>query len=80
MAPVPAVLAELFPTSVRFTGIALSYNLSAAIFGGTAPIVSTFLIRHTGMNEIVAVYIIIVSFISLYFVNKILDKRQIELY
>jgi MHS family proline/betaine transporter-like MFS transporter len=32
LAPVPATLVELFPTSVRFTGLALSYNISAAIF------------------------------------------------
>lgn len=80
MSPVPAVLAELFPTSIRFTGVALSYNLSAAIFGGTAPIVSTFLIHRTEINEVVALYIIIVSIISLFSVNKILDKRKVELY
>ncbi|MGL4226355.1 MAG: MFS transporter, partial [Rickettsia sp.] len=37
MGPVPTILVEIFPTSVRFTGVALSYNFAAAIFGGTAP-------------------------------------------
>ena len=36
MGPVPTILVEVFPTSIRFTGVALSYNLAAAIFG-TAP-------------------------------------------
>jgi MHS family proline/betaine transporter-like MFS transporter len=45
MGPVPAVLVELFPTRVRFTGVALSYNLSAAVFGGTAPMVGMTLVK-----------------------------------
>ncbi|KJV78616.1 putative membrane protein [Rickettsia rhipicephali str. Ect] len=32
MRPIPTVLVEIFPTSIRFTGVALSYNLAAAIF------------------------------------------------
>ncbi|MFV9875801.1 MAG: hypothetical protein AB8U25_03380 [Rickettsiales endosymbiont of Dermacentor nuttalli] len=54
IALVPALLVELFPTSVRFTGIALSYNLSAAIFGGTTPMVAAWLIRYTNMNDAIA--------------------------
>ena len=37
------VLAELFPTRVRASGIGIPYAISAAIFGGTAPIVTTWL-------------------------------------
>ena len=48
MGPVPATLVELFPTNIRFTGLALSYNFSAAIFGGTAPFVYLNLIKITG--------------------------------
>lgn len=33
----PAVLCELFPTSVRASGVAVPYALSAVVFGGTAP-------------------------------------------
>ena len=39
---------ELFPTSVRFTGAAISYNISYAVFGGTAPFVGTYLVKLTG--------------------------------
>ena len=48
MGPVPATLVELFPTNIRFTGLALSYNVSAALFGGTAPFVYLYLIKFTG--------------------------------
>lgn len=58
MGPIPAVLVELFPTRVRFTGVALSYNLSAALFGGTAPLVATWLVTNTRTDSI-AMYIIL---------------------
>lgn len=68
--PVPAVLVELFPTRLRYTGMAIAYNLAAAIFGGTAPMVATWLIRTTENNYVVAYYIMIcavISFVTLYF-------------
>jgi MHS family proline/betaine transporter-like MFS transporter len=50
LAPVPALLVESFPTSIRFTGMALSYNI-CAIVGGLTPAVSTWLISTTGNND-----------------------------
>ena len=57
MGPVPTLLVELFPTRVRFTGVAISYNLSAAIFGGTAPIVGAALYKITGEQISLAYYL-----------------------
>lgn len=42
------LLTDLFPTRVRFTGVALAFNISFTIFSGTAPLVATTLIRQTG--------------------------------
>lgn len=44
--PVPTFLVEIFPTNIRYTGMSLSYNIAAAVFGGTAPLVSTWLIKQ----------------------------------
>lgn len=41
-------LAETFPTSVRYSGFAVSFNLGNAVFGGTAPLLATFLIASSG--------------------------------
>jgi len=38
--PIPAALCNLFPTPIRFTGLALSHNLAMAICGGTAPLLA----------------------------------------
>jgi MFS transporter, MHS family, proline/betaine transporter len=46
--PLPAALSDLLPTEVRYSGIALGYNLAFAVFGGTAPLVATWLIQSTG--------------------------------
>ena len=40
--------AELFTTRVRYTGIALGFNLGAALAGGTAPYICTWLVDATG--------------------------------
>lgn len=57
MGPVPTLLVELFPTRVRFTGVAISYNLSAAIFGGTTPMIGTALYQFSGNNLALAYYL-----------------------
>ncbi|MCW4465796.1 MFS transporter [Glutamicibacter sp. MNS18] len=44
----PSYLAEMFPTRVRYSGFAVSFNLSNALFGGTAPFVATLLIATSG--------------------------------
>jgi MFS family permease len=41
---IPSYLAELFPTQVRYTGIAFSYNIGFALFCGLTPLVSLLLI------------------------------------
>lgn len=45
LGPVPALLADIFPTKTRGTGLALSYNFSVTIFGGFAPLIVTWLIE-----------------------------------
>ncbi len=65
LGPVPTVLVELFPTRIRYTGMAMSYNFSAAAFGGTMPMVSTWLIQQTGSYTIVGIYIMVCAVISL---------------
>ena len=42
------LLTDLFPTRIRFTGVALVFNISFTIFSGTAPLVATTLIGSTG--------------------------------
>lgn len=43
-----ATMSELMPARVRSTGIALGYNIPVALFGGSAPLIASALIRQTG--------------------------------
>jgi MHS family proline/betaine transporter-like MFS transporter len=52
------LLTDLFPTRVRFSGVALGFNVAFTVFSGTAPLVATSLIRSTGMTTAPALVMI----------------------
>ncbi len=64
LAPIPALLVDIFPTRTRYTGMALSCNLAAAIFGGTAPIVITKMNDAMGTHSFISYYIIFAAVVS----------------
>jgi MFS family permease len=50
--PLGTLLSELFPTTVRYTGSSVSFNL-AGIFGASlAPAVATWLATHRGLEAV----------------------------
>ncbi|MGN6442221.1 MAG: MFS transporter, partial [Arthrobacter sp.] len=61
----PSFLAELFPTKVRYSGFAVSFNLSNALFGGTAPFMATLLIGMTQSKLAPGWYLVAASAVSL---------------
>ena len=61
----PSFLAELFPTRVRYSGFAVSFNLSNALFGGTAPFVATLLIGMTHSKLAPGWYLMAAAVVSL---------------
>lgn len=58
-------LAESFPTSVRYSGFALSFNLANTLFGGTAPFICTWLIKNTGNPFAPAWYLVGAAVVAL---------------
>jgi MHS family proline/betaine transporter-like MFS transporter len=65
MGGLPALMAELFPTSIRTTGLSVSYALSAALFGGFAPFINAWLLAVTGSNLAPSYYLMLAALISL---------------
>lgn len=63
--PGPAMLSEMFPTTVRYTGLGLAYSLSNAVFSGCAGLIITSLIKATGNVDVPAYYVMIIAAISL---------------
>jgi MHS family proline/betaine transporter-like MFS transporter len=64
LGPIPAMLADIFPTSIRGTGLALSYNFSVTLFGGFAPLIVTWLIEVTGSKLAPSFYVTSTALIS----------------
>ncbi len=65
IALLPTMLAEMFQTKTRNTGIALGYNLGQALFGGTAPLIALSLTQSTHNFYAPAWYLMAASFLSL---------------
>ncbi|PAU59908.1 MFS transporter [Pseudomonas sp. PICF141] len=61
----PCFLAEIFPTRVRFSGFAFSFNIANAVFGGTAPFIATWLIQLTGNKMAPAWYLLAAAAVAL---------------
>lgn len=65
LATISSTFPAIFPTHVRYAGFALSYNLSTAAFGGTAPLVNEAVIEATGWSLFPAIYMVGASLIGL---------------
>ena len=80
-APITAVLgtlsSEIFSTRVRYTGITLGYQLGAALAGGTAPLIATWLLSaYQGDWRPVAIYMLVTVTISLIAILSIGKRRK----
>lgn len=64
--PGPAMLAEMFPTSVRYTGLGLAYALSNAVFSGCAGLIITEAVERTGDIDIPAYYVVVTCTVSMF--------------
>ncbi|MFT4246088.1 MAG: MFS transporter [Micrococcaceae bacterium] len=76
--PGPAMLAEMFPTSVRYTGLGLAYSLSNAVFSGSAGLIITSLISATNNEDIPAYYVMFTCIISFFALRTINNKDRLR--
>jgi MFS family permease len=68
-----AMFAELFPTSVRYSGASLAYQIGAVLGGGFAPMIATAL--HGSFSNSVPVIIYMVSLSTLSLVCVVLIRE-----
>ena len=60
------MMSELFTANVRYTGITLGYQIGAAIFSGTAPMIAIALTSRTGEHWWpIPIYVIFLAVLSL---------------
>ncbi|WP_040737734.1 MFS transporter [Nocardia tenerifensis] len=65
LSTISSTFPAIFPTQVRYAGFALAYNVSTAVFGGTAPLVNEAAIEWTGWALFPALYMVGASFVGL---------------
>jgi MHS family proline/betaine transporter-like MFS transporter len=65
LATISATFPAMFPSQVRYGGMAIGYNISTALFGGTALYVNDFLIGAFDSNLMPAIYMIVASVVGL---------------
>lgn len=64
-APQPAIMAEMFPTRMRYSGVSLGYQVTAIVAGSWAPLIGTALLRRFDTWTPIAAYVLIASAVSL---------------
>ena len=77
--PQASMYSELFPASVRYSGVSISYAIGAILGGAFAPTIATALVQATGTTVSVSVYLLVVTLISIAAVLVIRDRRGIDL-
>ncbi|WP_366933876.1 MFS transporter [Brevibacterium renqingii] len=73
LSTISATFPAMFPGPVRFAGFAISYNVSTAIFGGTAPSVNEAIIEATGNPIVPAYYVMgacVIGFVAALFMKE----------
>ncbi len=60
----PGSLPTMFATDIRYRTLAVTFNVSVSLFGGTTPLVATWLVYQTGNNLAPGFYLTIVSIIG----------------
>jgi MFS transporter, MHS family, proline/betaine transporter len=70
---------EIFPTRVRYSGASVGYNLGYMIFGGSAPLVATFLVSQTGSNIAPGVYLVVVALVVFFVAFAVPETRGLSL-
>ena len=77
--PMSAVLPEMFPPNVRYTGSGIAYNLSSILGAAVAPFIAVALATNYGPWA-VGVYLGVVTLISLVAIRIMRETKDIDLY
>jgi uncharacterized membrane protein len=72
-APQPAIMAEMFPTRMRYSGVSLGYQVTSIVAGSLAPIIAVKLLEVYDSSLPIALYLAgaaVVTLIAVYFTRE----------
>jgi MFS family permease len=64
-APQPAIMAEMFPTRMRYSGVSLGYQVTSIVAGSLAPIIAVRLLEIYDSSVPIALYLAAAAVITL---------------
>jgi len=76
--PMGAMLPEIFPTHVRYTGSSIAYNVGGIIGASIAPVIAQLLVEHGGLSWVGA-YVSVAALISFLAVLSMRETHRISL-
>lgn len=83
-APQPAIMAEMFPTRMRYSGVSLGYQVTSIVAGSLAPLIAVKLLDIYGSSVPIAIYLAgacLVTLIAVLFVRETngLDLKTLDI-
>ncbi|KAA0085806.1 MFS transporter [Mycolicibacterium sp. P9-64] len=78
-APQPAIMAEMFPTRMRYSGVSLGYQVTSIVAGSLAPIIAVKLLEVYDSSVPIAVYLAAACAITLVAVLFTRETKGIDL-
>ncbi|MCB5293881.1 MFS transporter [Arthrobacter sp. SO3] len=76
----PAIMAEMFPTRMRYSGVSLGYQVTSIVAGSLAPIIAVALLSQYKSSTPVAIYLLgacLVTMVAVFFLK---ETRGISLH
>lgn len=90
-APQPAIMAEMFPTRMRYSGVSLGYQVTSIVAGSLAPAIATWLLDMFGNWVPIALYLAgaaVITLVAAWFTREtkgidlhaldVADREQLE--
>jgi MFS family permease len=76
----PSIMAEMFPTRMRYSGVSLGYQVTSIVAGSLAPIIATSLLGRFDSSVPVAIYLLCACVITAVCVLVLRETRGISLH
>ncbi|WP_280305484.1 MFS transporter [Nocardia neocaledoniensis] len=75
----PAIMAEMFPTRMRYSGVSLGYQVTSIVAGSLAPIIAVKLLDSYGSSVPIAVYLAVAAAVTVVAVLCAKETKGIDL-
>ncbi len=75
----PAIMAEMFPTRMRYSGVSLGYQVTSIVAGSLAPIIATSLLERYDSSTPVAIYLLCACAVTAFSVLMLRETNGLSL-